>query len=55
MIDAWLSSSDRMRTPRPPTVGEHPEVRREAGREEDRPVGAPPGGQLLLELVVDGA
>ena len=34
MIDAWLSSSEHTSTPGPPNVGEHAEVRGEAGGEE---------------------
>ena len=55
MIDAWLSSSEKMRRRRGAERREQPEVGGEAGGEHDRGLAVLPVGQLGLELVVHGS
>ena len=54
MIEAWFSSSLMTRSPSPSDRPQHAGVGCEAGLEDERRLGVLEGGQLLLQLFVDG-
>ena len=54
MIEAWLSSSLMTRSPSPSDRPQHAGVGGEARLEDERRLGVLEGGQLALQLFVDG-